>query len=247
MPAPDHPENESEAAREEYHRRAERRHWFFEKVGGSVALLFTAIAGGGAIASAIASFGAWNAATEAVTKANRQAVAAETQIAVAKDTEIRQLRAYVFATAVTETFKYGEIPSAMIKFRALGLTPAYKLHATAVGGIFRFPPPSDKELETNDVRERQISKAALYPAPDDGLILQYPLDGVYPDQVLDEVRKENISKDTIRFFLIGGMTYQDAFGCKHSLRYCIGLGGVDLSPRDCADRNESDDPGTCTK
>ena len=66
MPRPDQPEEESESTRQERHRRAERRHWAFEKIGGFVAISFTAIAAGGAVASAIASFGAWDAADNAV-------------------------------------------------------------------------------------------------------------------------------------------------------------------------------------
>jgi hypothetical protein len=47
------PDEESEAARNEAHRRAGRRHWTFEKIAGGIALFFTAVAAGGAILAAI--------------------------------------------------------------------------------------------------------------------------------------------------------------------------------------------------
>jgi hypothetical protein len=60
------PNDESENTRSERHRSAERRHWRFEKIGGSVALGFTAIAATGAVLSAIAGFRAYDAANRAV-------------------------------------------------------------------------------------------------------------------------------------------------------------------------------------
>jgi hypothetical protein len=52
-PAKEHTEDEDERARAERHRRAEGRHWTFEKVVGLIALPLTAGAVGGALASAI--------------------------------------------------------------------------------------------------------------------------------------------------------------------------------------------------
>lgn len=66
MTAENQPADESESAGEERHRCAERRHWTFEKIGGSIALGFTAIAAIGAILSAIAGFRAYDAANRAV-------------------------------------------------------------------------------------------------------------------------------------------------------------------------------------
>jgi hypothetical protein len=69
MSAPEHPEQESETEREERHRRAERSHWTFEKIFGSLALLFAAVAGAAGIAGAIAAFRAYNAANQGITNA----------------------------------------------------------------------------------------------------------------------------------------------------------------------------------
>jgi hypothetical protein len=66
MTTPDQSTDESENAREERHRCAERRHWTFEKIGGSIALLLTFVAAVGAILSAIAGFRAYDAANQAV-------------------------------------------------------------------------------------------------------------------------------------------------------------------------------------
>jgi hypothetical protein len=100
MANPDYSDDESEEARNERHRCAERRQWAFEKLGGSIALVFATIAGGGAVASATASFGAWNAANDAV----RAALTAN---------EIN-IRPYIKITLEPETFR---MPGGFIKFK----------------------------------------------------------------------------------------------------------------------------------
>jgi hypothetical protein len=76
-PAENHPDNETEETRRERHRGAERRHWTFEKIGGSIALFFTFVAAAGAILSAIAAFGAWDAANKSAEYAHQQWLTAQ--------------------------------------------------------------------------------------------------------------------------------------------------------------------------
>jgi hypothetical protein len=191
----------------------------------------------------------WAAAAAALAAATAagvgtwQGIIANQQLAVSKDTELRQLRAYVLPIPDVEPFKKGQNPVVTMKFHEIGSTPAYDIHATAQGGIFRFFPfLSDRELAAADVRVSQEYKAALYPTSDDDLLIRYevaaPIDELY-DAVYDG--------KSIRFGLTGEVTYQDAFGCKRRLRYCIGIGGPGLKSKECADRNESDNPGICTK
>ena len=75
-------------AEEREHRRQERRFWN-AYIGLSI---FTVI---GALLSAFFAYRAYDASTRAVVEAKRQANAAEAQIDVARDTEHRQLRAYL--------------------------------------------------------------------------------------------------------------------------------------------------------
>lgn len=88
-----HPDEESESARNERHRHAERRHWRFEKIGGSFAILFTAIAASGAVVSAIAAWHAYDAANRAVA-----AAIAANEIAI---------RPYVKIDLLPDSFKVG--------------------------------------------------------------------------------------------------------------------------------------------
>jgi hypothetical protein len=84
-----HPEDESENAREERHRRAERRHWCFEKVGGAVALVLTAIAAVGAVASGFATYWAYQETqrtAEAAIVANQIATRPYIKITLEPDT-----------------------------------------------------------------------------------------------------------------------------------------------------------------
>jgi hypothetical protein len=115
----DQPGDEREETRNERHRSAERRHWTFEKIGGSIALIFTAIAAAGAVASAVASFGAWKAANDAVHAAfNANEIA---------------IRPYIKITLKPSTFNIRISPDrdyrndlAGVKFRVenIGKTPA---------------------------------------------------------------------------------------------------------------------------
>jgi hypothetical protein len=205
------PEEETESAREERHRVAERRHWTFEKVGGFFALLFTAIAGGGAIASAIASFGAWNAATKAVTEANRQAIAAEAQIAIAKDTEGRQLRAYLYVRRYPIV---ADQTSATVKIEvhAAGTTPAYKIKIDTQMSVVQY---LVGQLNLPDITSQNVSpverteQSALY-----GIDF-IPIDVSMPKYSQEAMRavwaKDPLIGDN-RFLVHGVVRYLDVFG-----------------------------------
>ena len=78
----------------------------------------------------------------------RQAKAAEDQIAVAKDTEQRQLRAYVFVDHVQTTNIDDDLTiddptklqSVTVVFKNSGLTPAYNVKQIASLKFTDFPP-----------------------------------------------------------------------------------------------------------
>jgi hypothetical protein len=76
MPAENNSNEENESTRAEHHRRIERRHWTFEKIVAAVALIVTAAAMWGAIASAIYASRALIASQQAANEAARQADAA---------------------------------------------------------------------------------------------------------------------------------------------------------------------------
>lgn len=129
---------------EQEHRRHERRYW-------KASVFLTLIAMIGAVASA---WFAWRAvqasqntaisARDAVTEAKRQASAAEQQTAIAKDAEIRQLRAYLHVWHSGWHQYAPQIPGSgpqfgtEVRFGHTGTTPAYNVRLDATIEIGRY-------------------------------------------------------------------------------------------------------------
>src|SRR5258708_2114989 len=106
-------------AEEREHRRQERR---FRNAYICLSI-FTVV---GALLSAFFAYRAYDASTRAVVEAKRQANAAEVQIDVARDTEHRQLRAYLHINHGPITVS-DNTASAEIRIAHSGQTPAYKI------------------------------------------------------------------------------------------------------------------------
>jgi len=100
-----HPDEESESARTERHRRAERRHWTFEKIGGSFALIFTAVAACGAIVSAFAAYWAYKE-----TGRTAKAAIEANQIAI---------RPYIKVKLEPESFALNTVSNGVSDFRSV--------------------------------------------------------------------------------------------------------------------------------
>jgi hypothetical protein len=99
-------------AEEKEHRRKERAFW-------RAYIALTIFVVGGAVASALFAYGAYSAS-------KRQASAAETQVGVAKDTEQRQLRAYLYVDHDMINARE-KTATVNINIRHAGATPAYKI------------------------------------------------------------------------------------------------------------------------
>lgn len=184
-----------------------------------------------------------DAAERAASEAKRQADGMQDQVVVAKDGEQRQLRAYVYVAPTVESFEISQTPVMNVIIRAIGQTPAYNVRGTVRGAMTNIPLLPDKTLEKENVKVITGDKAILFPGTTDNLTIPYAVDQNANDPMYTEIKKGTAS----RLWVTGQVTYQDAFGCNHRLRYCIGLGGSDMTPKECEDRNESDDPGQCDK
>lgn len=118
-------------AEEREHKREERTYWRIQKVVSAITLIFSLIAAGGAAAGAYIAF-------QAFREAKRQADAAESQITVAKDTEQRQLRAYLHVSHgkwqqyPPQTPNSGPQYGTEIVLNHAGMTPAYKIQVVIV-------------------------------------------------------------------------------------------------------------------
>jgi hypothetical protein len=137
MSATDQPDEEGASARAERHRLAERSHWKFEKIGGSIALFLTAVAAIGAIASAIAAFHAYDAANRAV-----DAATTANQI---------NSRPYVKVVFHPETFRMhvpdpvsGDTPTVAFRLKNIGKLPGLVWVQSAVNWNGRGHSADDK-------------------------------------------------------------------------------------------------------
>jgi hypothetical protein len=110
-------------ADEREHRRRERKFW-------TAYIALTALTVVGAFVGAFFAYGAYVASKQAVAEAKRQANAAEFQIDVARDTEHRQLRAYLHINHGPITVS-DNTASAEIRISHSGQTPAYKIKREA--------------------------------------------------------------------------------------------------------------------
>lgn len=225
MASADQSQDESEDARAERHRRAERCYWIYEKIRGSIALLLTFVAAIGAVVSAVAAIGAWNAATKTVDEAKRQAVATEAQIGVAKDTELRQLRAYLHINHGPLSVS-GDTASAELQIFHSGQTPAYKIKLTADIQVAHFPLPDREKLSlpTGGIETHEYG-ALFGPNPIRQTISM-------PKGSADAIEIQKRSKDRLAggvqaFYLFGRVRYQDIFGTEWPYEFCFSFDPAD--------------------
>jgi hypothetical protein len=159
-----------ERSSREDHRRENRR--IKLECAGLVLLVFTTLATvsalGVAIKGAIIAQRAFVASTQAVgeakrqaDEAKRQADAAESQIDVAKDTEKRELRAYVYVVPKIVDFVAGGQPYAEITLKNGGQTPAYDAVISINQKIDSFPQTLlSKMSECNRLQSRRNATEA---------------------------------------------------------------------------------------
>ncbi len=225
-----------EESDQKYHRSEERSHWAHEHAHNKRVACLSAIAAGAAFVAAVAAVGAY-------IQTKRQAEAAETQIGVAKDTEQRQLRAYIGVVPpadnqVINSFFPPIAPDVRLTPKNFGVTPAYKAQHHTGMGIYPYPIPKDfaYPLETPITPPNPIT---IYPGALDiaGIIAQSrrPL-------TQEEIASIQTGR-TMRLYVWGTITYEDVLGSRHFTNFCISF--FDLMParvrrEPCNDHNDSD-------
>jgi hypothetical protein len=123
---------------EREHRRSEGLFWN-AYIGLTVPIVI------GAVLSAFFAYRAYDTTLQALVEAKRQANAAEAQIDVARDTEHRQLRAYLHINHGPMTVS-NNAASAEIRISHSGQTPAYKIKLEADIQVGHFPLPDSEKL-----------------------------------------------------------------------------------------------------
>jgi hypothetical protein len=230
----------------------ERSHYSKERVYWFATVVLTAMAVGAAGLSAKYAFGALSASQDAVKAANnavieaqkqtvqamRQAKAAEDQIAVAADTERRQLRAYVFITQSILPID----PSNNLIFRAViknfGQTPAYDfMNWTCLAvrdtsfetPVFPKHPVSDltnraKSLDTTGKLQNFTGETKSIIPPSD---VKHKIGAPFCDPVatrpLTPEERSGIESGNKTLYAFGQITYRDAFREQRQTQYRLFL------------------------
>jgi hypothetical protein len=175
--------------------------WFDYAVG-----FFAFVASVGAIAAAlVASYQGW----------------------VARDTEKRQLRAYVFLESVHTTKINDEITSndpnrglsATIIFKNFGQTPAYNVWHLSSLKVADFPAPPT--VFVHDPEKHPIPMDTLGPQGGTQSVVQPSK----PDSTSGTEGKQPLRAQTKAIYVFGKIDYEDAFGVKRCTRYRFMVGG----------------------
>ncbi len=202
------------SSEESEHHRKERVYWVTTAV-----LTFVAVAG--AIATVILSQlslqearRATREAEKATAEAHRQADASETQIAVAKSTAAKQLRAYVSVKPSQNGVKnFGSSLTASLKIIILnsGQTPAIDLTISAILFPRPFPLPKDMDL-TIPNPANEASRLTLHPRDTEF--------GSTLTRTIEPLGYDAIKTGIGRLYTFGIVNYKDIFGVEHWTQFC---------------------------
>lgn len=174
------------------------------------------------------------------------AVAAAVQICISRDTEHRQLRAYILKSDTSIVVDFPNTLDLRFITKNFGLTPAYKVigwsciivgyFSKEAGGAMRletkFPGPAfDEKSGQPTIIGPQDTRTILFPTFCDG-----PAPGVRPITP-DEVAR--IKAGHAAVYVYGEQRYFDAFGDRHFTKYrIVGLG--DGATFDAPEGNDAD-------
>jgi len=200
---------------QEHWNSEEREHHLNERLYWARSFRLTVATTVAAIAAAIFAGFALMASWGSLQESRRQATAAEDQVAVAKDTEQRQLRAYLIVRATKiDNFFQGGKAQVDGTFENLGQTPVYE--ATWFTGINVFEYPKARELQNKscdeimslDENNRWFFGKQAGPLKD-------------RDETFSENEISSIQNGSAAIYFHGRVCYQDIFKIVRKTDFCI--------------------------
>jgi hypothetical protein len=159
----------------------------------------------------------------AVEATNRLADTARDQVNIAKDTEQRQLRAYVFPTVSIANVN-GDVskietttPKIEMIIKNFGLTPAYEIDIMGLARLYEFPASISIHYERVGTRKSvNLAPGATDPAP---IAIENVNGPLTKDQKLALINK------SAAIYLIGEILYRDAFSKLWCTKFSYYVGG----------------------
>jgi hypothetical protein len=223
---------------EREHKSEERAYWRRQHSNSRWSLIFNILTFGTAILAVGIAYWAYQASTQAVVEAKRQADAAGTQIDIAKSAERRQIRAYAFPTPIgISDFELGKSPAGGVNVKTMGQTPAYKVRGQVGVGGLTYPL---REEETLEIKKPDQVQNSTFITPTNIFIVKATALGILNQAAIDAVN----SGRTLRLFVWGRVDYEDIFADPHWFTFCYSYDGISIKEHDggepCPRHNEDD-------
>jgi hypothetical protein len=210
---PAYPDYEDWYPDQDEYEAEEARYWRRQNWLATFNIVVSALTLAAAVAAAYVAFYAFK-------ETKRQADAAETQIGIARETEVRQLRPYLYvghgALVSYGPRKFG----AEIQLHHSGQMPAYKvrMHATVTVAQYRLADPNLGDItKMSDIDHHEYSALqGSEPARE-------TVSTTFEPQVIEMVMRTDPSHGPEqRFYLFGLVRYLDIFGTdEHAYRFCF--------------------------
>lgn len=144
---------------------------------------------------------------------------ADTSAAMLKsmaDTAERQLRAYVLVGAAqVENIGVGLEPKTKVTIQNFGQTPAYELRQWSNMGFDLFPPTIDPPMED------RADPMATHPLGPGAKLYAFPI----LKRRMRQCEIDGLIKGEVALYIIGKITYKDAFGQERVTEYRLFCGG----------------------
>jgi hypothetical protein len=159
----------------------------------------------------------------AIAETRRLADAARDQANVAKDTEQRQLRAYVFPNVSIENVNGDvskietDVPKMVMIMKNTGLTPAYEVSVMGVAALGKFP-------IALRIRYERLERGAS-PTLAAGVIDPMPIRIENVSGPLSKEQKLALSNGSAAIYVIGEILYRDIFSMLWCTKFAYYVGG----------------------
>jgi hypothetical protein len=152
---------------------------------------------------------------DVATAVGASAKASSDSLAVYKDANTRQMRAYVtlgLGSVVQQDAATNYRFEVRMNLQNVGNTPAYKLVSDIHVGLFPFPLPADFQIPT----PVEVNSGGDVVGPHQSFIITGIAESIYSD---DDV-KEISAGSQKRMYVYGTIKYEDAFGLNRYVKYC---------------------------
>lgn len=168
---------------------------------------------------------------------------AQQQLVISRDTEKRQLRAYIYTVPAIANLAPGQRPIVSITVKNGGLTPAYNINAALNALVLEHP-------QKGPISRIGAKPDPTHPTPDGvgAFVFQdHDMELVLPPAATPtigpDIFQSIIDGTQKRLYVWGRLQYLDAFHEQHYLNFCFTIDGESVKlgkVHHCPDYNDAD-------